>query len=226
MAGGNEIRILRAGDRAAVAWKNAGGVTREIAAWPEGAGLADFGWRISLAEVAADGPFSGFPGVDRTLTLAEGAGMDLTVAGARRLVDERYAPQDFPGDAPTDCRLLDGPVVNFNVMYRRDRVRARTAVVRGTLALTTEPGETLLVVALLGPAELQAGTGLVAGTEREGGTEREAGPGLEAGTGPGTASGPVVLGPYDAVRISGAGTWSLGTRGHAAVVRLAARPGR
>ncbi|MFI6144917.1 HutD family protein [Streptomyces sp. NPDC051109] len=208
MAGGHEIRILRAGDRAAVAWKNGGGVTREIAAWPEGAGLADFGWRISLAEVAADGPFSGFPGVDRTLTLAEGAGMDLTVAGARRTVDERYAPQDFPGDAPTDCRLLDGPVVNFNVMYRRDRVRAQTAVVRGALALATEPGETLLVAALGGPAELAAGTG------------------FEAGTGPGTASGPVVLGPYDAVRISGAGAWSLRTRGRAAVVRLAARSGR
>ncbi|MER7467944.1 HutD family protein [Streptomyces sp. NPDC097981] len=202
MTGGNEVRILRASDRTAVAWKNGGGVTREIAAWPEGAGMAGFGWRVSLAEVAADGPFSAFPGVDRTLTLAEGAGMDLTVAGARRLVDERYAPQDFPGDAPTDCRLLDGPVVNFNVMYRRDRVRADTAVVRGALALTAAPGQTLLVVALRGPAELEAGAG-----DRFG-------------------AGPVALGPYDAVRIDGANTCGLRTRGHAAVVTLAARPGR
>ncbi|MFF3651552.1 HutD family protein [Streptomyces sp. NPDC002181] len=202
MTGGDEVRILRAGDREAVAWKNGGGVTREIAAWPEGAAMADFGWRISLAEVAADGPFSAFPGVDRTLTLAEGAGMDLTVAGARRLVDERYAPQEFPGDVPTGCRLVDGPVVNFNVMYRRDRVRAETAVVRGTLALAAAPQETLLVVALRGPAEL------------------------------GTGAGPVALGPYDAVRISGDGDGDgdgacvLRTRGHAAVVRLAARSGR
>ncbi|MFI8263017.1 HutD family protein [Streptomyces sp. NPDC085665] len=205
MAGGDEVRILRAGDREAVAWKNGGGVTREIAAWPEGAAMADFGWRISLAEVAADGPFSAFPGVDRTLTLAEGAGMDLTVAGARRLVDERCAPQDFPGDVPTACRLLDGPVVNFNVMYRRDRVRAQTAVVRGALALRAEPGETLLVVALQGPAELDAGAG--------------------AGTGPGRGRGPVALGPYDAVRITGGAAY-LRTRGHAAVVRLAVRPAR
>ncbi|MGW8783007.1 HutD/Ves family protein [Streptomyces sp. NPDC055796] len=211
MAGGNEVRILRAGDRAAVAWKNGGGVTREIAAWPEGASMADFGWRISLAEVAADGPFSAFPGVDRTLTLAEGAGMDLTVAGARRLVDERYAPQDFPGDAPTDCRLLDGPVVNFNVMYRRDRVRARTAVVRGALALRAEPGETLLLVALQGPAELEAGAGAGAGAGAEAEAEAEA-----------VAS----LGRYDAVLITGAAACTLRTRGRAAVVRLAARPGR
>ncbi|WP_327280161.1 MULTISPECIES: HutD/Ves family protein [unclassified Streptomyces] len=202
MTGGNEVRILRAGDRAAVAWKNGGGVTREIAAWPEDAGTADFEWRASLAEVAADGPFSSFPGVDRTLTLAEGAGMDLTVSEARRTVDERYAPQDFPGDAPTDCRLLDGPVVNFNVMYRRDVVRAHTAVVRGALALAAAPGETLLVVALQGPAELEAQAGAA------------------------DAGGPVLLGPYDAVRIGGPATCTLRTRGHAAVVRLAARPGR
>ncbi|MFK0258161.1 HutD family protein [Streptomyces sp. NPDC090445] len=154
--GGSRVRILRADDRPAVAWKNGGGVTREIAAWPEGAGMDDFAWRVSLAEVAADGPFSAFPGVDRTLTLAEGAGMDLTVAGARRVVGERFAPRDFPGDAPTGCRLLDGPVVNFNVMYRRGAAPAETAVVRGSLTLTAAPDEVLLVVALEGPAHVEA----------------------------------------------------------------------
>ncbi|MGW3326492.1 HutD/Ves family protein [Streptomyces virginiae] len=154
-ASGDGIRILRAADRAATVWKNGGGVTREIAAWPEGAGMDDFGWRVSLAEVGADGPFSAFPGIARTLTLAEGAGMDLTVAGVRRLVDERFAPQDFPGDEPTDCLLLAGPVVNFNVMYRRDAVQAQTAVVRGALALAVPPGGHLLVTALEGPAVLE-----------------------------------------------------------------------
>ncbi|WP_405977241.1 HutD family protein [Streptomyces sp. NBC_00158] len=154
MPGPAEIRILRAAERTAAPWKNGGGVTREIAARPEDAGTADFAWRVSLAEVESDGPFSRFPGVDRILTLAEGAGMDLTVGGARHLVDERYAPQHFPGDRPTDCRLLGGPVVNFNVMYHRDRVRARCSVVRGELALAALPDETLLVVALEGPATL------------------------------------------------------------------------
>lgn len=149
------IRILRAADRPAARWKNGGGATREIAAGPEGAGMEDFGWRVSLAEVTADGPFSAFPGIDRTLTLAEGAGMDLAIGGVRRLVDRRYAPQRFPGDEPTDCRLLAGPVVNFNVMYRRGVVAADTAVVRGDLALFVRPGETLLIVALDGPAEIE-----------------------------------------------------------------------
>ncbi len=191
------VRILRAADREAVAWKNGGGVTREIAAWPEGAGMGDFAWRVSLAEVAADGPFSAFPGVDRTLTLAEGAGMDLTVAGAHRRVAERYAPQHFPGDAPTHCRLLDGPVVNFNVMYRRGLAPADTAVVRGTLAVVSAPGDVLLIVALHGPAELDADGGAT-----------------------------VALGRYDAVLLPGSFSGVLRSPGHTALVRLAARAAR
>ncbi|MFI6462059.1 HutD family protein [Streptomyces sp. NPDC050538] len=148
------IRALPASARTAVPWKNGGGVTREIAAWPEGADMDDFVWRVSLAEVATDGPFSAFPDVDRTLTVVEGAGMDLTVGGERRLVNTRYEPRDFRGDVPTDCRLLDGPVVNLNVMWRRGAVSTAAvptvAVVRGRLRL----GAGTLVVALDGPAEV------------------------------------------------------------------------
>ncbi|MFE2310102.1 HutD family protein [Streptomyces sp. NPDC059411] len=160
MTSETSIRFLRAADRPAAGWKNGGGVTREIAAFPPGAGMDDFGWRISLAEVTADGPFSVFPGVDRTLTLAEGAGMDLEIGGVRDLVDRRYEPRGFPGDEPTACRLLAGPVVNFNVMYRRGAVTADTAVVRGDLALSVRPGESLLVIALEGPAEIEGAAGL------------------------------------------------------------------
>ena len=35
--------------RVARPWKNGGGTTREVAVSPEGAGLDDFAWRISLA---------------------------------------------------------------------------------------------------------------------------------------------------------------------------------
>ncbi|MER6116489.1 HutD family protein [Streptomyces sp. NPDC001743] len=141
------FRILRAAGRAQVAWKNGGGITREIAASP-GATTDAFDWRVSLADVAADGPFSLFPGVDRTLTVVEGAGMDLMVDGEHHIVDEPYWPHDFPGDVETDGRLLAGPVVNLNVMYRRDAVRARTAVVRGTLRLAAPEGGAVLAVAL------------------------------------------------------------------------------
>ncbi|WP_306322203.1 MULTISPECIES: HutD family protein [unclassified Streptomyces] len=138
------VRFLPAADRAAVAWKNGGGVTREVAGFPGGAGMADFSWRVSLAEVGADGPFSAFPEVDRTLTMVEGDGMRLTVGGRDVVVDTPYVPRDFPGDVPTDCRLLGAPVVNFNVMWRRGAVSAppSVTVLRGRIRL---PGTALLV---------------------------------------------------------------------------------
>ncbi|MEU1039513.1 HutD family protein [Streptomyces sp. NPDC005907] len=151
------IRPLPAAGRVAVPWKNGGGVAREIAAWPPGTDMTDFACRVSLAEVGADGPFSAFPGVDRTLTLVEGAGMDLTVGGERRLVDTRHAPRHFRGDEPTHCRLIAGPVVNLNVMWRRDggRPAPTVAVVRGTLSLPAAPA---LVVTLDGSAEVAGAT--------------------------------------------------------------------
>ncbi|MGW7054061.1 HutD/Ves family protein [Streptomyces sp. NPDC054887] len=144
--------VLRAAGREAVAWKNGGGLTREIAAFPAGGGTAGFDWRISLAEVEGDGPFSEFPEVDRILTMTEGTGMDLTVGGTRRLVDERYVPQHFAGDAATDCRLLGGRVVNLNVMHRRGRTAARVASLRGGLDVAVPPDGTLVIVALDGTA--------------------------------------------------------------------------
>lgn len=149
------VRLLTAAERVAVPWKNGGGVTREIAAGPEGAGMDDFRWRVSLADVGADGPFSSFAGVDRTLTMAEGAGMDLTIGGEHHRVDRLFVPRSFPGDLPTGCRLLGGPVVNLNVMWRRDGGAAPdVTVARGGTAVTLPAGPDVLVVALDGTAEV------------------------------------------------------------------------
>lgn len=153
-------RVLRAAGRVAVPWKNGGGVTREIAAGPEGATADTFDWRVSLAEVAADGPFSLFPGVDRTLTVVEGAGMDLMVGGEHHIVDEPHWPHEFPGDLETDGRLLDGPVVNLNVMYRRGRTQAVTAVVRGSVRLIPPDGGAVMAVALEEGARLSGDPGI------------------------------------------------------------------
>lgn len=149
------MRILRAADRRAVPWKNGGGVTREIVGGPPGVDMGDFAWRVSLADVAADGPFSVFPGVDRILTMVEGAGMDLSLDGiGPRLVDTRHVPQHFPGDVPTGCRLLEGPVVNLNVMHRRGAVAAHVEVVRGDVLVGAPEGGIRIAIPLEGPAVL------------------------------------------------------------------------
>jgi environmental stress-induced protein Ves len=111
-------------------WKNGGGVTTEIAAHPAGAGLDAIDWRLSLAEVAVDGPFSRFPGIDRTLVLLDGAGMRLESDGHAVELRAPYEPYDFSGDVEVDCRLLAGPVRDFNLMLRRGCVRGGLTVLR------------------------------------------------------------------------------------------------
>ena len=68
------MRILRAESYRRMPWKNGGGETTEIAVSPEGAGLDDFDWRVSMARVESSGPFSLFAGIDRTLAILEGEG--------------------------------------------------------------------------------------------------------------------------------------------------------
>ncbi|WP_236569974.1 HutD/Ves family protein [Streptomyces mexicanus] len=149
-------RVLRAGDRTVTPWKNGGGVTREVAAGPDGAGLDDFTWRVSLAEVARGGPFSAFPGVDRIITVVDGPGMELTVDGTPHTLAAPYRPFAFPGDAETTCRLLGGPLVDLNVMTRRTRATAHVRIVREGFHLDPRPTEQVVLIALAGtvtPAE-------------------------------------------------------------------------
>ncbi|MER9022083.1 HutD family protein [Mesorhizobium sp. M0815] len=116
------MRILRASEYRSMPWKNGGGVTTEIAVSPAGAGLDDFDWRVSMALVEGGGPFSGFPGVDRTLALLEGEGMVLDIAGRPPVeITKAPAPLAFPADVPTQATLIAGPITDLNVMTRRTR---------------------------------------------------------------------------------------------------------
>lgn len=114
------MHILRAGDYRRMRWKNGGGETAEIAVFPEDAGLDDFGWRVSMATVEAGGPFSVFPGVDRTLSILEGEGMVLDIEDRKpATLTEVSEPYSFPADVATSAELLGGPIVDLNVMTRR-----------------------------------------------------------------------------------------------------------
>ena len=122
------MRLPAAGYRV-MPWRNGQGVTREIAREP-GAG-GDFLWRLSLAEVAASGDFSLFPGYERTITLIEGAGMRLVFEEApEKRIERRFEPFDFKGDWLCHCKLIAGPVRDFNLMVDRKRARGRTEVLR------------------------------------------------------------------------------------------------
>lgn len=124
--------VHRRRDRRFSPWKNGGGETAEILASPPGAGLDGFDWRLSTAIVAADGPFSVFPGVDRVLTLIEGGTMLLTVDGSSQRLTPDSAPFAFAGDTPCSALVEGGPILDFNVMVRRP---LRVRVTRGPLAV-------------------------------------------------------------------------------------------
>ena len=94
-------------------WKNGGGVTHEILKEDRNAKLL---WRLSIAEVATNGPFSVFPGLSRILTVIEGEGLELT-AQDRVLRALPFKPLSFSGDWPMESRRLRGNVRDFNVIF-------------------------------------------------------------------------------------------------------------
>jgi environmental stress-induced protein Ves len=116
--------ILRNSDLRRMTWKNGGGETAEVAVFPPSASLETFGWRISMATVSADGAFSVFPGIDRTLVLLNGAGMRLRIDGEPEVtLTTETAPLAFPADAQTTASLVHGPIIDLNVMTRRGQFR-------------------------------------------------------------------------------------------------------
>ncbi len=153
---------------AASPWKNGGGATREIACWPPGAGLDDFDWRISVATLAASGPFSVFPGVDRVITLLSGEGVWLRGAGIAHRLDEPLAPWAFSGDQPIEAQLNGGTSQDFNVMTRRQRCQARVEVLRGAVSRPAAAGSAHLVLVADGQWQLGLPDGVAKLTEGQG----------------------------------------------------------
>lgn len=100
-------------------WKNGGGSTRQLAIAPAAAGLDDFAWRISCARVSGAGPFSAFPGIQRSLALLEGELLLQRQSGTTTLRAGGEA-LDFPGEEAISATPLAGEVFDLNLMSRRD----------------------------------------------------------------------------------------------------------
>jgi uncharacterized protein len=109
---------------AAQPWKNGAGLTREVARG--GLDPVAFDWRLSVAEVDRDAPFSAFPGIDRCIVLLSGGGMRLASANGNvdHCLTEPLAPLYFSGDLQLAATLVGGASIDFNVMTRRGRLRA------------------------------------------------------------------------------------------------------
>jgi hypothetical protein len=108
-------RIVHADSVAPQPWKNGGGQTRELLVWSS---PTDWSFRISVADIEQDGPFSPFPDVERWFAVIAGAGVVLGFVDGERRVIPGDAPLVFAGAAAPGCRLIDGPTRDLNLMIR------------------------------------------------------------------------------------------------------------
>jgi uncharacterized protein len=127
---------IQLADAPAVPWKNGGGVTRELLAYPN---ATNWNVRISVAHIEQDGPFSVFEGITRWFAVLSGAGVQLEISPqfsepvgvnadpklATKFVElsTESPPLQFNGADRTYCNLIDGPTTDFNLMTTQSNVR-------------------------------------------------------------------------------------------------------
>ena len=139
-------------------WKNGLGHTDQIAIEPEGADLrkADFLFRLSSAQIEQSSAFSAFPAHDRTIVILKGTGIRLIHTFPETGEEDAneipaLEPFDFPGDLPSRCELMDGPVLDLGLFVRKGEVEAFTEVVPLEEATSWSPsGQTCFLHAVGG----------------------------------------------------------------------------
>jgi uncharacterized protein len=181
----NTLTLVRQASYLPKPWANGSGVTREIAISKiepnSSAGAWD--WRLSLATIDVDGPFSHLPGVARALVVATGRGMRIVVDDKPRDLNQ-FETIEFSGESTVYASLLEDQVQDLNLMTRLGRplfeimhldadttleilpntvgivVLSGSLGLRSVMAETTEttvaPLDTVLVSAALAPTHDQS----------------------------------------------------------------------
>lgn len=126
-------------------WRNGGGVTRELIAWPS---AQDWHWRMSVASIERSGPFSRFEGVQRWFAVLSGAGVALRQSAQYDELTQHSAPFCFDGETALDCELLDGATQDFNLMLRRDKVQGQMTRLSGDRGVLLNSPKMVAIYAL------------------------------------------------------------------------------
>ena len=157
------MKVVRAADQTRIRWRNDGGWTRDIAR--DSPHEHDFSWRISIADVETDGPFSHYEGFDRLLVLLDGAGMDLVVADNGETMRLRPSTPSawFSGEVTINAELLDGPTTDFNVIWDRSRFFVEERADWRERAVVAQQGVRVVAHVLSGVLETDVGVRGVVG---------------------------------------------------------------
>ncbi|MCC8363943.1 HutD family protein [Lysobacter sp. A6] len=152
-------RVVPANEYRRERWRNGAGWTREIASEPAG----EWAWRLSIAEIEQDAPFSRFEGIDREIVLLSGNGVRLRFDDGN--VHDLQPPHGrlrFAGEAGVHGELIDGATQDFNLMWRRDAIDAQLwhRPLVGPMVIFADPGTTWAVHLLAGQARFADDSGL------------------------------------------------------------------
>lgn len=153
-------RVIAANEYRRERWKNGRGWTREIHRQPN---RDNWDWRLSIAEIEHDAPFSTFMGVERELVLLQGNGLRLNFDdGAAHVLQPPHDRLRFAGERQVSGELVDGVTHDFNLMWRRDAIEAELLVrpLVGPMLFFTDPGTTWAVHLIGGQGRFDAGSGL------------------------------------------------------------------
>jgi uncharacterized protein len=134
-------------------WKNGGGLVREIAVAFSGEPNAHMLWRVSIAEIDRDGPFSDYRGYDRTIVAIDGDPVELHLDG-ERVTLPLYEPIEFSGESRIDCRLHGGSARDLNVMTLRNAYTHDLEIVTSPQRFVLDNDETAFVFAIEGAASI------------------------------------------------------------------------
>ena len=148
-------RVIPANEYRRERWRNGLGWTREIHAEPMAAGGDGWDWRLSIAEIESDAPFSTFIGIERVLVLLAGNGLRLRFDdGEVRKLQPPHDQVRFSGERGVTGELVDGTTHDLNLMWRRDAFGAQLwhRPLVGPLVVFADPGCTWVVHLIAGQA--------------------------------------------------------------------------
>lgn len=111
-------------------WPNGRGTSYEIAS--QTPGVSGWTWRVAIAPVVEDCDFSHFENVHRQLLIISGGEMILNVGG-ETVSCKPGEVAVFAGDIATTAKLVDGPIVDLNLMTVRGKAS-------GVMMHCTRPG--------------------------------------------------------------------------------------
>ena len=138
-------------------WRNGLGSTVELLAETPNKNEA-FSWRLSIASVANDGPFSDFSGYDRTLLLLEGSGITLNKPnGVFKVLNSSFDYANFKGEDLIDATLHNGPIKDFNIMTLRSICTSSVTAIDETSESLLNINADKLLVYSIKPVNIQIG---------------------------------------------------------------------